>query len=147
MDERRHRRIYIAHSLLLGLPGLIAGAGVAGFALYMFLTRLDQMRDDEYTLLFLWAAAGLAGAAGWVWLSWQYLRHGREGLRRAPPLPWIGLVLGVLAALGIAGLVLFAMFHGSPWQVLGYLLLGPPVLLPAAHLAWLRWRPGRLSGT
>jgi hypothetical protein len=48
------------------------------------------------------------------------------------------LALGAMAALAVIGVVLFSLFAGSPWQVLGYLVLGVPLLLPSAHLVWLR---------
>lgn len=138
MDERLHKRLYIAQCLLLGLPALVAGGGVAGFGIYTFLTRHGLMRGDEGAVLFLWASAGVAGLLAWLWLSIRYLRQGREGLRRSPALPWIGLVLGAIAALAVVGVVLFSLNAGSPWQVLGYLVLGVPLLVPAAHLGWLR---------
>lgn len=142
MDERLHKRLYIAQSLLLGLPALVAGGGVAGFGIYTFLIRHGLMRGDEGAVLFLWASAGVAGLLAWLWLSIRYLRQGREGLRRSPALPWIGLVLGAIAALAVVGVVFFSLFAGSPWQVLGYLVLGVPLLVPAAHLVWLRRAPG-----
>lgn len=138
MDERLHKRLYIAQCLLLGLPALVAGGGVAGFGIYTFLIRHGLMRGDEGAVLFLWSMAGVAGLLAWLWLSIRYLRQGREGLRRSPALPWIGLVLGAIAALAVVGVVLFSLFAGSPWQVLGYLVLGVPLLVPAAHLVWLR---------
>ena len=142
MDERLHKRLYIAQCLLLGLPALVAGGGVAGFGIYTFLTRHGLMRGDEGAVLLLWSMAGVAGLLAWLWLSIRYLRQGREGLRRSPALPWIGLVLGAIAALAVIGVVLFSLFAGSPWQVLGYLVLGVPLLVPAAHLVWLRGAPG-----
>lgn len=138
MDERLHKRLYIAQCLLLGLPALVAGGGVAGFGIYTFLIRHGLMRGDEGAVLFLWSMAGVAGLLAWLWLSIRYLRQGREGLRRSPALPWIGLVLGAIAALVVVGVVLFSLSAGSPWQVLGYLVLGVPLLVPAAHLGWLR---------
>ncbi|WP_447934037.1 hypothetical protein [Stenotrophomonas lactitubi] len=138
MDERLHKRLYIAQCLLLGLPALVAGGGVAGFGIYTFLIRHGLMRGDEGAVLFLWSMAGVAGLLAWLWLSIRYLRQGREGLRRSPALPWIGLVLGAIAALAVVGVVLFSLSAGSPWQVLGYLVLGVPLLVPAAHLGWLR---------
>lgn len=142
MDERLHKRLYIAQCLLLGLPALVAGGGVAGFGIYTFLIRHGLMRGDEGAVLLLWASAGVAGLLAWLWLSIRYLRQGREGLRRSPALPWIGLVLGAIAALAVVGVVLFSLSAGSPWQVLGYLVLGVPLLVPAAHMVWLRRAPG-----
>ncbi len=142
MDERLHKRLYIAQCLLLGLPALVAGGGVAGFGIYTFLIRHGLMRGDEGAVLFLWASAGVIGLLAWLWLSIRYLRQGRDGLRRSPALPWIGLVLGAIAALAVVGVVLFSLSAGSPWQVLGYLVLGVPLLVPAAHLVWLRRAPG-----
>ncbi|WP_303637890.1 hypothetical protein [Stenotrophomonas tuberculopleuritidis] len=141
MDERTHKRLYIAQSVLLGLPALVAGGGVAGFGIHTFLTRHSLMGGVEGAVLVVWASAGLAGLLAWLWLSLRYLRRGREGLWRSSVLPWIGLLLGALAALGVVGVVLFSLFAGSPWQVLGYLLLGAPLLLPSAHLVWLRRGP------
>ncbi|MFN4161963.1 MAG: hypothetical protein ACK4FW_08300 [Stenotrophomonas sp.] len=43
----------------------------------------------------------------------------------------------MLGALGVAGFIAFALVNGSPWQVLGYLVFGPLLLLPSAHLVWL----------
>ncbi|QKW58108.1 hypothetical protein [Stenotrophomonas sp. NA06056] len=142
MDERLHKRLYIAQCLLLGLPALVAGGGVAGFGIYTFLIRHGLMRGSEGAALFLWSMAGVAGLLAWLWLSIRYLRRGRNGLRLSPALPWIGLTLGAIAALAVVGVVLFSLSAGSPWQVLGYLVLGVPLLLPAAHLVWLRRAPG-----
>nr|KAJ9632682.1 hypothetical protein H2204_007769 [Knufia peltigerae] len=135
---RLHKRLYIAQCLLLGLPALVAGGGVAGFGIYTFLIRHGLMRGDEGAVLFLWASAGVAGLLAWLWLSIRYLRRGRDGLRHTARIPWIGLALGAMAALAVIGVVLFSLFAGSPWQVLGYLVLGVPLLLPSAHLVWLR---------
>ena len=142
MDERLHKRLYIAQCLLLGLPALVAGGGVAGFGIYTFLTRHGLMRGDEGAVLLLWALAGVIGLLAWLWLSVRYLRRGRDGLRHTARIPWIGLALGAMAALAVIGVVLFSLFAGSPWQVLGYLVLGVPLLVPAAHLVWLRRAPG-----
>ncbi|QBR43112.1 hypothetical protein [Stenotrophomonas indicatrix] len=142
MDERLHKRLYIAQCLLLGLPALVAGGVVAGFGIYTFLTRHGLMRGDEGAVLLLWALAGVIGLLAWLWLSIRYLRRGRDGLRRTARIPWIGLALGAMAALAVIGVVLFSLFAGSPWQVLGYLVLGVPLLVPAAHMVWLRRAPG-----
>lgn len=141
MDERSHKRLYIAQCLLLGLPAVVAGGGVAGFGIYTFLIRHGLMRGDEGAVLFLWASAGVVGLLAWLWLSIRYLRRGRDGLRMTAHLPWIGLAVGAMAALAVVGVVLFSLSAGSPWHVLGYLVLGVPLLVPSAHLAWLRRVP------
>lgn len=141
MDERLHTRLYLAQCLLLGLPAMLAGGGVAGFAIYAFVIRHGFMRGSEGAALFLWSAAGMVGLLGWMWLSLRYLRQGRQGLRQSRPWAWCALLFGCLAALGVVVVVAVSLFAGSPWQVLGYLVLGVPLLLPAAHLAWLRRAP------
>ncbi|WP_270993830.1 hypothetical protein, partial [Listeria seeligeri] len=52
----------------------------------------------------------------------------------------VGLLLGVLAALAVVAVTLHLVFKDGEFALLSYLGLGPPFLLPAAHLAWLRWR-------
>ena len=87
MDERLHKRLYIAQCLLLGLPALVAGGGVAGFGIYTFLIRHGLMRGDEGAVLFLWASAGVAGLLAWLWLSIRYLRRGALACGTPPVFP------------------------------------------------------------
>jgi len=76
-----------------------------------------------------------------AWLSVVYLRTGRTALRSTGLLPWVGLGLGVVAALGVVALVAYNSLSGSSWRALGYLIVGPPLLVCSAHLLWLRTVP------
>ncbi len=136
--EIGHHRLYLAQALLLGVPALLAGGGLAIMAAWTFFTRRSDMGANEGLLLLVWSLAGLCGLLGWLWLSGLYLRGGRAGLRQAGALAWTGLGLGMLGALGVAAFIAFALVNGSPWQVLGYLVFGPLLLVPSAHLLWLR---------
>ena len=133
----RHQRLYLAQALVLGVPAVLAGGGLAILAIWAFFTRRTYMGASEGPLLLIWSVAGLCGLLAWLWLSGVYLRRGRNGLRHAGALAWAGLGLGMLGALGVAGFIAFALVNGSPWQVLGYLVFGPLLLLPSAHLVWL----------
>ncbi|WP_426805593.1 hypothetical protein [Stenotrophomonas sp. SrG] len=141
MGETLQRRLYIAQALLLGLPALVAGGGVAGLALYVFFDRHGYMANREGLFLLGWALAGVCGLLGWAWLSVVYLRRGRTALRSTGLLPWVGLGLGVVAALGVVALVAYNSLSGSSWRALGYLIVGPPLLVCSAHLLWLRTVP------
>ncbi len=137
VDDVRHQRLYLAQALVLGVPAVLAGGGLAILAIWAFFTRRTYMGASEGPLLLIWSVAGLCGLLAWLWLSGVYLRRGRNGLRHAGALAWAGLGLGMLGALGVAGFIAFALVNGSPWQVLGYLVFGPLLLLPSAHLVWL----------
>jgi hypothetical protein len=137
VDDVRHQRLYLAQALGLGVPAVLAGGGLAILAIWAFFTRRTYMGASEGPLLLIWSVAGLCGLLAWLWLSGVYLRRGRNGLRHAGALAWAGLGLGMLGALGVAGFIAFALVNGSPWQVLGYLVFGPLLLLPSAHLVWL----------
>lgn len=137
----RSRRRYLVQMLVLGLPTLAAGGTLAVLAVMLFFSRNRYIGDSESLLLLGWGLSGIVGLLGWLWLSGVYLRHGRAGLQRSGPTAWVGVAFGVLAALGVLGYIVYALASGSPWQVLGYLILGPPLLVPSAQLAWLRARP------
>lgn len=143
MDDRLHARAYLLQCLILGMPAGVAGGGMALLVGWQFVVRQDMVRGPEGAVMFLWAAAGMVGLVAWLWLSVRYVSAGRASLLRSQPPLWWCMALGCLAALGVLALVLYSLSVGSPWQVLGYALLGPPILLPAAHLAWLRFGPRR----
>ena len=54
---------------------------------------------------------------------------------------WVGLALGTLAALGVVGATLYFTFKHGEISTLAFLGFGPPLLVMAGHLAWLRWAP------
>lgn len=147
--ERTHKRLYLLECLLLGVPGLIVSGLVIGFVLLMAVIDSGFEHDNRSLMAFAWSMTGLAGVIAWVWLSWLYLRRGRSALQETPAFPWLMLMLGVAAALPALavsikvllaeayGLMRGSAFRLSHWQILFLPLGGPPLLLPAAHLAWL----------
>ncbi|MEG2806312.1 hypothetical protein [Stenotrophomonas sp.] len=147
MSAQHHRRWYWLQALLLGLPALVAGGGLGAVVVFTFFTRRQYMGASEGAVLLMWSVAGLLGLAAWLWLSAAYLRGGRERLRRVPAVAWFGLALGMLAALGVALFIGHAALTGGSWPVLGYLVVGPPLLIPSAHLAWLARPPRRQEQT
>ncbi|HDS1037205.1 TPA: hypothetical protein QDZ42_000187 [Stenotrophomonas maltophilia] len=151
-SERTHRRLYLLECLLLGPPALIVSGLLIGFVLVMAVADPGFEHDNQSLKALAWSVMGLAGAIAWLWLSWRYLRWGRSALQEAPAFPWLMLLFGVVAALPMLAVsitVLLAEAHGlmrgsafrlPHWQTLCLPLAGPPLLLPAAHLAWLRRR-------
>lgn len=97
------------------------------------------LTGDEHSLLLLWSSAGVLGLLSWMWLSGLFLWRGRAGLHQAPVVAWIGLVLGILAALGVVAATLYFTFKEGEISTLGFLGFGPLLLVLAAHLLWLRW--------
>lgn len=146
MDEHLHKRMVAVGGLVLGLPALAAGGTVAMLGLMVAMDG-KYLSGNEPTLLLLWSLGGIIGLLSWLWLSGVFLRRGRDGLRQSSPAAWVGLLLGVLAALAVVAVTLHLAFKDGEFALLSYLGLGPPFLLPAAHLAWLRWgRGGAASG-
>ncbi|HDS1104258.1 hypothetical protein ACK1O1_02890 [Stenotrophomonas maltophilia] len=138
MDESGHKRMVAVGGLLLGLPALAAAGTVAVLGL-MVVADGKYLSGNELTVLLLWSSGGVIGLLSWLWLSGVFLRRGRAGLRQSSPAAWVGLGLGVLAALAVVAVTLHLVFKQGEFALLSYLGLGPPFLLPAAHLAWLRW--------
>ncbi len=93
---------------------------------------------DEYTLLLLWSSAGIIGLLSWLWLSGLFLWRGVAGLRQSPVMAWVGLALG-LAASGLVVATLYSTISNGKISTLAFLGFGPPLLVMAGHLAWLRW--------
>ncbi|WP_411849877.1 hypothetical protein ACLB90_12900 [Stenotrophomonas sp. LGBM10] len=144
MRASLHQRLYALQCVLLGIPTVVACGLVAVQGLrHADVHRHLLLAGKEGGLLLLWGGAGLLGLLAWVWLSALYLRRGRDGLRWAGALPWAGLVVGALAAGSLLLVVLYAGVVGR-WQVLGYLVFGPLLLVPSAHLAWLRRSQGQV---
>jgi len=149
-NERTHKRWYLLECLLLGLPALIVSGLLIGLVLVIAVTEPGFERDNRSLIALAWSMTGLVGVIAWVWLSWRYLRWGRSALQETPAFPWLMLMSGVVAAppvLAVSIMVLLAEAHGlmggsafrlPHWQTLCLPLAGPPLLLPAAHLAWLR---------
>ncbi|EED39510.1 conserved hypothetical protein [Stenotrophomonas sp. SKA14] len=139
MDEGLHKRMVAVGGLVLGLPAFAAGGTVAVLGLMVVLDG-KYLSGNEPTMLLLWSLGGIIGLLSWLWLSGVFLWRGRTGLRQSSPVAWLGLLLGVLAALAVVAVTLHLVFKDGEFALLSYLGLGPPFLLPAAHLAWLRWR-------
>ncbi|MDV9041818.1 hypothetical protein [Stenotrophomonas sp. RAC2] len=138
MDERRHKRWMAIAGLLVGLPTVAAGGTGAVLGLMVVLDG-KYLTDDELRLLLLWSSAGILGLLSWLWLSGVFLRRGLAGLRQSPVVAWVGLALGSLAALGVVAATLYFTFKEGEISTLSFLGFGPPLLLMAGHLAWLRW--------
>jgi len=98
MGEGRAQRRYAILALAFGVPGLAGGGALALFGIVLSVFGPHYMGLSERLLTLAFGLAGAAAPAGWLWLSVAYLRRGREGLRRAGVLPWIGLLLAVPAA-------------------------------------------------
>ncbi|WP_367381353.1 hypothetical protein [Stenotrophomonas cyclobalanopsidis] len=137
MNERLHKRLHLALALLFGLPGLLLGGTVALVGVYSGL--MQETRLLSRLLLVCWGVSGALGIVAWVRIGADFLLQGRSGLQAMGRLWWGLLLLGILAAIPAAVL---GMVVGLTERAegLGLLLFGPPLLLPAAHLAWLRWR-------
>jgi len=138
MDERHHKRWMAIAGLLVGLPAVAAGGTGAVLGL-MVVWEGKYLTGDEYTLLLLWSSAGLIGLLSWLWLSGLFLWRGVAGLRQSPAVAWVGLALGSLAASGVVVATLYFTISNGEISTLGLLGFGPPLLVMARHLAWLRW--------
>ncbi|MBH1431517.1 hypothetical protein I5U42_09450 [Stenotrophomonas maltophilia] len=138
MDERQHKRWMAIAGLLVGLPTVAAGGTGAVLGLMVVLDG-KYLTDDELRLLLLWSSAGILGLLSWLWLSGVFLRRGLAGLRQSPVVAWVGLALGSLAALGVVAATLYFTFKEGEISTLAFLGFGPPLLVMAGHLAWLRW--------
>jgi len=81
--------------------------------------------------------------AGWrspaCWLSGLFLWRGLVGLRDSPVVAWVGLALGGLAATAVVAATLYFTFKHGEISTLAFLGFGPPLLVMAGHLVWLRW--------
>jgi len=137
MDERLHKRLHLSLALLFGLPGLLLGGTVALVGVYSGL--MQETRLLSRLLLVCWGAAGALGIVTWLHIGASFLLQGRPGLQAVGRLWWSLLALGALAAVPAAVLGLVVGLT-ERMEGFGLLLFGPPLLLPAAHLAWLRWR-------
>ena len=142
MDERLHKRLHLLQALLFGLPGLLLGGTVALVGVYSGL--MQETRLLSRLLLVCWGAAGALGIVAWLHIGAGFLLQGRPGLQAVGRLWWSLLALGALAAVPAAVLGLVVGLT-ERMEGFGLLLFGPPLLLPTAHLAWLRWRPGCLQ--
>lgn len=138
MDEPLHKRWMGIAGLLVGLPTAAAGGTVAVLGL-IFVMDGKYLSGNEPAVIVLWSLAGLLGLLCWMWLTGLFLWRGRDGLRQSPLVAWIGLLLGALAALAVVAATLYLTFTQGEISTLALLGLGPPLLVMAAHLAWLRW--------
>lgn len=137
MDERLHKRLHLAQALLFGLPGVLLGGIVALVSVYAGL--MQETRLLSRLLLVCWGVGGTLGIVAWLRIGADFVLLGRSGLQAIGRVWWGLLLLGALAAIPAAVLGL-AVGLTERAQGFALLLFGPPLLLPAAHLAWLRWR-------
>ncbi|WP_313145332.1 hypothetical protein [Stenotrophomonas sp.] len=137
MDERLHKRLHLALALLFGLPGLLLGGTVALVGVYSGL--MQETRLLPRLLLVCWGVAGALGIVAWVRIGADFLLQGRLGMQVMGRVWWALLLLGAFAAIPAVVLGVVVGLTGRA-QGFALLLYGPPLLLPAAHLAWLRWR-------
>lgn len=139
MGEGRAQRRYAILALAFGVPGLAGGGALALFGIVLSVFGPHYMGLSERLLTLAFGLAGAAAPAGWLWLSVAYLRRGREGLRRAGVLPWIGLLLGLLTGLFVLATLLWHWQDGGR-QTVALVLAGLLLAVPAAALA-ARARP------
>ncbi|CCP09713.1 hypothetical protein SMSKK35_2828 [Stenotrophomonas maltophilia SKK35] len=138
MDERRLKYLYAALAVVFGLPGALLGGIVALVGVYGGLTQENRLLSR--LLMVLLGAVGTVGIVVWLRISVDFLLHGRPGLRAVSRIGWWGLLLGALVALSIAVLgVVVGLTERA--EGFGLLLFGPPLLVPAAMLLWLKRRP------
>ena len=78
---------------------------------------------------------GVAGLLAWFVLGITYLTGDARELRDMHWGWWVALAAGVLAS---SPFLVLSLEH--PGRDLWQLLCGPALVLPALHLAWLRWR-------
>ncbi len=139
MDERLHKRWMAIAGLLAGLP-TVAASGTGAVLGLMVVRDGKYLTGDEHTLLLLWSTAGIIGLLSWLWLSGLFLGRGLVGLRDSPVVAWVGLALGGgLAALAVVAATLYFTFKHGEISTLAFLGFGPPLLVMAGHLVWLRW--------
>ncbi|MDR6993327.1 hypothetical protein [Luteimonas sp. 3794] len=142
--DHRQRIVYAVHALILGMPVLWIGGGVALVGVYMSMLGAPAW-------IFMLSLMGLAGLIAWLRLSIGFLRSGRLGLLRISRGWWWGIGSGIAATLWMFG---SAWYDGGPafggsdgTRVVGrsllMLALGPALLPSVAHLTWLFWSARR----
>lgn len=145
MADRLAQGVYAAVCAVFGLPSLVIGGGTAAIGMLtsaLSVTLLGEPLNVYDTAVFLWGFAGLAGMAGWGWLSGVWFFGGGARLRSASAVWWWLLGGGMLAALVMATAgVAWAVRQNQPVWVI--VVAGPTLLVPAAMLVWLRVRRPR----
>ncbi|WMJ67801.1 hypothetical protein [Stenotrophomonas sp. 24(2023)] len=139
MDERRSKYLYAALAAAFGLPSLLLGGAMAVFGIGGGLASLADGNIARPLLMLVWSLAGLAGCLAWLGLSCDYLLGGRRALQARSRAQWGALLLGMIASVPLLGIGIWLGLTYGP-RAFALLLAGPSLLLPAAHLAWLRWR-------
>jgi hypothetical protein len=138
MSGGRAQRRYAILALVFGVPGLAGGGALSLFGIVLSVFGPHYMSLSERLLTLAFGLAGAAAPAGWLWLSVVYLRRGRDGLRHAGVLPWIGLLLGLLTGLFVLATLLWHWQDGGR-QTVALVLAGLLLAVPAAALAAVRW--------
>jgi hypothetical protein len=111
---------FFAETVLLALP-------VTLLSLFSPLILLRPLHPAVFPVVGM-AMFGLVGF--WV-LAIAYLNRGAPALEDANPLWWVLALLGLLATM--AGAIDFR--GGSPDSIVGFAIVGVPVVVPLAHLA------------
>lgn len=150
LSERRRRLGYAVVALLFGLPGAVCGGVVAAYGLLVvgYLLVEEGARSGYLSMaaVLLWGLCGVLGVVAWLRLSVAFLRGGAVALRAIRSGWWYLLSTGVLAALVVLALTLYAWTGYWGWvsrsaNLLPFLLLGPSLLPPTAMLCWFRRAP------
>ncbi|WP_045728574.1 hypothetical protein [Xanthomonas sp. GPE 39] len=139
-------RIYLVLALLFGVPPAIVGGAITLIGAIVTLFALLVSPQQGPIEIFIWSVAGLVGVVTWCRLSYAYLWWGLRQLRQVSIRWYVGLLIGIGAALLIVWLRLQAVFsdqrpigvHPLGWDDLIVILVGPGLIIPALYLLWLR---------
>ena len=129
------RVAFLSLSVVFGFPSAVAALVVSVPATLSALWSLVQGEVAAGAIL-VWSVTLWTGAFAWVRLSWAWCSGGQRGLSATDTRWWIALAIGALAC----SLVPVAM--GRITEIVWgawLLLMGPPMLICAMKLAWLRW--------
>lgn len=138
MNEGRAQRCYAVLALVFGVPGLVGGGGLAVFGIAMTVVGPGYMDLAQRLWLLGFGLAGGAAPVAFVWLSWVYLRRGRQALLQTGALVWTGYALGLLTGLFVLGHLLWFWQDGGR-QTVALVLAGLLLAIPGAALGYLRW--------
>ena len=131
----------VAEKWVFGLEMVVFGVPALGVAtplllVGMMISLAGLVSEPIAALPFVaLVGGGIAGLLGWFVLGLTYLTGDVHELRDMHWGWWAALAVGVLACAPF-----LLMQIEQPGSNLWLLLCGPPLLVPALHLALLRWR-------